>query len=175
VAFLRFVLGLGLATVVALVGGHLVPGFAGYADPFLVVAVLAATAVGPLGALAAGSAAGWVADALGGGPFGLFGFTHGAVGYAVALVAQRIVVDRKSSLAGILAAAGAAQGALLAAVGVLLVGPAGVPSVVELAARVGSTVVLGGAWLFASRTVVGRWRKRRRKSGGIVLPKSLLR
>jgi len=175
VAFARYLAALALAAVVALVGARLVPGFAGFADPFLVVAVLVGTGGRPLVSLFAGSAAGWIADALSGGPFGLLGFTHGTVAYVVALVAQRIVVDRKGSLAGLLAASGAAQGALLAAVGALFVGPAGVPSVLELALRVVSTVALGTAWLLVSRAVVGRWRRRRRKSGNLVLPKSLLR
>jgi len=171
----RFALGLAFAALVHLLGTALWSGFPVVADPLLVAAGLAALAARPERALVAGTVAGWIADALAGGPFGLFGFANGAVAYATAHVAQRVVVDRRRSAAGLLAASAGAQGVLLVVLGVVFRGEGESLAPAELAFRVVTTAVLGLAWLELSRIAVARWRRRSKRSGGLSLPKSLLR
>lgn len=171
----RFALGLAFAALVHLVGTALWSDFPVVVDPLLVAAGLAALAARPERALVAGTVAGWIADALAGGPFGLFGFANGVVAYATAHVAQRVVVDRRRSAAGLLAASAAAQGVLLVVLGVVFRGGGESLTPVELALRVGSSAVLGLAWLELARFAAARWRRRNRRSGGLSLPKSLLR
>lgn len=175
-AAVRFLGGLLLAALVHLAGTALWSGFPVVADPFLVTAVVVALGGRAEPALVAGTLAGWAADALAGGPFGLYGLADGAVAYATALAAQRIVVDRRSSAAGVFAAAAAAQGALLVLLGVVFRGPQETLSPLELLLRVATTAALGLTWMQARRLVAARWRRRgSRKSGGVALPKSLLR
>lgn len=175
-AAIRFLAGLAFAALVHVAGTAIWSGFALVADPFLVAAVVVALGGRAELALVAGTLAGWTGDALTGGPFGLFGLADGAVAYATAIVAQRIVVDRRSSAAGVFAAAAAAQGALLVALGVVFRGSAEILTSLELVLRVASTAALGLAWMQAARWVTARWRRRASpKSGGVTLPKSLLR
>jgi len=167
-AVVRFVLGLLLAAAVAS-GGAIVWGrFGAFVDPFLVVAVLAARYGKPERALVAGTVAGWAADALSGGPFGLLGFADAAVAYAGGLAARRLALDRPDSLAGLFAASAAAQGVLLALLGVVFRDFVGLPGAVEILGRVVSTSILGLGWLLVSRIAVRRWtRWRGRPRGGL--------
>jgi cell shape-determining protein MreD len=175
-AAVRFLAGLALAALLHAGGTALWSGFALIADPFLVAAVAVALSGRAERALVAGTLAGWTADALAGGPFGLYGLADGAVAYATALVAQRLVVDRRSSAAGVFAAAAAAQGALLVALGVVFRGPAETLTPLELVLRVAVAAALGLAWMQTARWTSARWRRRGSpKSGGVTLPKSLLR
>jgi len=176
VSAVRFLLGLALAALVQSAGAALWPYFPVVADPFLVAAVVVGLSGRAERALVAGTLAGWCADALAGGPFGLHGLADGAVAYATALAAQRLVVDRRSSAAGVFAAAAAAQGALLAALGIVFRGAHETLPPLALALRVAAAPALGLAWMQASRWAASRWRRRRApKSGGVTLPKSLLR
>jgi hypothetical protein len=171
---LRFALGLGLAALLHALGVRLIPSFSGGCDLFLVVTLIVARRGRPEAALIGGSLAGWAADAFAGSPFGLFGFTDAAVGYATALAARRLVVERPASLVGLFAAAGAAQGALLVVVSWLILGVE-VPGPGALALRVICAALLGPLAIRIAGAVLGRWRRfRRRPSGGIRLPKSLL-
>ncbi|HEX9798553.1 MAG TPA: rod shape-determining protein MreD [Thermoanaerobaculia bacterium] len=172
---ISFALGVALAALVQLVGTALWSGFPAVADPFLVAVVIAALAGRPERALVAGTLAGWTADVLSGGPFGLYGFADAAVAYAAALAAQRIVVDRRATAAALLAAAAVAQGALLVALGFVFRGGGEAVAPLTLLARVGSTAALGLAWLALARGVAARWRRRGRSTGGGAPPRSLLR
>jgi hypothetical protein len=171
-----FAAGLLLAAALQAAGARLVPGLPDYLDLFLVATVLAARHGHPEGGLFAGCAAGWAADALAGGPFGLFGFADAAVGWGAATAARTLVVTRPGSLAALFALAAAAQGLLLVLLALLgLAGPA-FPPAFPLAVRVATTVAAGLTWLRlqAWASSVTR-RRRRRPSGAIELPKSLLR
>lgn len=175
-AAVRFLLGLALAALVQTAGTALWSYFAVIADPFLVATVVVALAGRAERALVAGLLAGWIADALAGGPFGLHGLADSAVGYATALVAQRVVADRRTTAAGLFAAAAAAQGALLVALGVVFRGPQETLTPLELALRVATAVALGLLWMQLARWAAARWRRRgSSKSGSVSLPKSLLR
>jgi len=170
----RLLAALALALAVTVAGARAVPGFPAWFDFFLVVTLSVARRGRPGQALGTGVAAGWIADALSGGPFGLHGLADSAVGYATALVAQRLVVERTSSLALVFAAGAAVQGGLLAALGRLVVPGGTAPSPLALGVRIATTAAIGVAWNVIAR----RWstrRRRRRKSGSLQVPKSLLR
>src|SRR5690606_24872536 len=101
VALARLLAAIAAAALVAVAGARLSPLFPLVVDPFLLVAVVVARAGRPLPAMLAGTAAGWAADALSGGPFGLHGLADGLVAYGTARAAQQLVVQRKSSLAAV--------------------------------------------------------------------------
>jgi rod shape-determining protein MreD len=175
VPFVRFLAALAAAALLQAAGAMAATDFPRFVDPFLVVTLVVALGRRPLLALAAGTAAGWCADALAGGPFGLLGFADGATGYAAAVAAQRLVVDRRSSRAGLFAAGAAFQGALLALLAVALRPASVAPDALALGARVLTTVLLGLVWTTLAAALGRRWRARRRRpSGGLDLPKSLL-
>ena len=113
----------------------------------------------------AGLVAGWSRDALSGGPFGLYGFADTAVGYGTARAAQQLVVQRRTSLLAVFAAAAAAQSAILTVLELVFVPDAELPSPVWLAAKVGSTALLGLAATALAAAVARRWSSRRRPKG----------
>ena len=173
--FLKFFGGLALAALVHVAATRLEPAWPVFVDLFLVVTVIVARGGRPIEALLAGIAAGWSADALAGGPIGLNGFADSAVGYLAALVAQRLVVHRRSSLAGLFAAAAAAQGAILALLGLLFLAGRELPGPASVALRAATSALAGLLWTQLSNVAIGRWRRRRgRPSGAPDLPKSLL-
>jgi rod shape-determining protein MreD len=164
----RFVLALAAAALAAVAGARLSPFFPLAVDPFLLLAAVVARSGRPLPALLGGTAAGWAADALSGGPFGLFGLADGLVAYGTARAAQQLVVQRKSSLAAIFGAAAAAQGAIVALLGLAFAPGRELPSPLWLAVRVGSTALLGLAWTFLAAAVGRRYATRRRRPAGTV-------
>jgi len=171
----RFLAGLLLAAALQAASARLVPGLTQWIDLFLVVTVVVARRGHPEGALFAGLAAGWTADALSGAPFGLFGFTDAAGGYGAALASRALVVARPGSIASLFALSSAAQSVLVVALAWLGLGGAP-PAPLPLLVRVGTTVVLGLLWLQLRASVGSRFARRRgRPSGSIELPKSLLR
>jgi rod shape-determining protein MreD len=174
-AVLSFAGALAVAALLHLAGTWLFPGFPRLVDLFLVTTVAAARSGRPERALVAGSVAGWVEDALMGGPFGLFGFTNAAVGYLTALVAQRLVVQRQTAIAGVFAAAGAAQGMLLTLLGWAIVGGREMPHPLDLVLRVATTAAAGLAWTQIGVLVARRFRRlRHRPSGSLRIDRSLL-
>ncbi len=169
----RFLAGLLFATALQAAGTRLVPGLPQWVDLFLVVTVIAARHGHPEGALCAGLAAGWAADALSGGPFALFGFANAAVGYGAATAARNLVVARPGSIAALFALSSAAQSLLVLLLVLLgLAGPSH-PAPLPLLIKVASSALLGLAWLRLQAQLAGRFRRRRnRPSGSIELPKS---
>lgn len=162
----RFLAALAVAALAAVAGARLSPLFPLVVDPFLLVAVVIARAGRPVPAIVAGTAAGWAADALSGGPFGLFGLADGLVAYGTARAAQQLVVQRKSSLAAIFAAAAAAQGAIVALLGMVFAPGRELPSPLWLAVRLGVTALLGLAWTGLAAGVGRRFAARRRRPAG---------
>lgn len=172
----RFVLGLLLAAALHAVGTRIAPGFPRAVDLFLVTTVVVARHGRPEGGLFAGLAAGYAADALSGGPFGLNGFADAAVGYGAALAARNLVVARPGSIAALFALGAAAQGALLYLVTAFVVtGPAR-PDLFWLVVRIGSATLAGLSWIRLLAVVEGRLPGRRAgPSGAVETSKSLLR
>ena len=168
-AGVRFFAGLALAVVVQALGTLAWAAFPALVDAPLVVAILASRHGRPERALVAGTLAGWAADALSGGPFGLLGFADAAVAYAAALAAERLVFDRTATLAGLLAAAAAAQGVLLVGLGVIFLDARELPRAEHLLARVATAAALGLAWVGLAALARRRWRGWRaaRPRGGL--------
>jgi len=167
--FLRFALALAGATALQFAGTRFVPGFPYAADLFLVLTVLVASAGRPVDGMFAGLAAGWTADALTVGPFGIHGLADSVVGYATARVAQQLVVQRKSSQALVFAAAAATQSGLLALLGLAFDPARELPSLVWLPVKAAATALLGLAWTGLAATARARWaRRRRRRPSGTV-------
>ena len=172
----RFFFGLLLAAALHAVGTRVVPGFPRAVDLFLVTTVVVARHGRPEGGLFAGLAAGYAADALSGGPFGLNGFADAAVGYGAAFAARNLVVARPGSIAALFALGAAAQGALLYLVAALVVAGPARPDLFWLAVKVASSALAGLAWIRLSAAVERRLPGgRARPSGAIETPKSLLR
>ncbi|KAB2961789.1 MAG: rod shape-determining protein MreD [Thermoanaerobaculia bacterium] len=172
-AVLRFLLALAAVALLHFLGTGMWARFPLAVDLFLVLAVMVGREGRPLPAMFAGMFAGWAADALSGGPFGLHGLADCAVAFGTALVAQQLVVQRRSSLAAIFAAAAAVQGLLLTLLAWVFLPGQESPSPVWLAVRAGSTALLGLAWT-ALAGAFGRRvsaRRRRRASGTLNLPR----
>ena len=159
--FLRFVAALAAAALLHFAGAHLVPNFSRAVDLFLLVVALEARHGNPLSGMFAGLAAGLLADGLSGGPYGLYGFADTAIGFGIALAAQQLVVQRSTSLAGVFAAAAAAQQALLATLALLFRDHAELPDPLWLLIKVAMTAFLGVAWTASANTLATRLKFRR--------------
>ncbi len=174
-AYARFVLGLALAVFVHAAGARWVPWFSAAVDVFLIATVVVARRGRPDSALLAGLACGWAADTLSARPFGLHGFADAAVGYGAALLARELVIDRRSSLAALFAAAALLQEAILALLGRLFLADPAPPPFASWAARIVSTALVGVAWIQISALVAkGARRSSSRASGGAHLPPAQL-
>lgn len=166
----RFALALGLAVLVHTAGVHLHPGFAQAVDLFLVLVVLHAldgdSRAGLLGGLAAGTAH----DALAGGLFGLFGFADTIVGYGVARLSQRLVIERPTGVFPVAVVAAVVQQTVAVGLAMVLLPEPRLPEPVWLAARAATSGVLGTLFF-----ALGRWwrggadRRRQRKREKIQL------
>jgi len=169
VRVLRFALALAAATALHFAGTRLFSAFPLAADLFLVLTVLVARSGRPVDAMFAGLAAGWTADALTVGPFGIHGLVDTVVGFATARVAQQLVVQRKSSQALVFAAAAAVHSGLLALLGLAFDPARELPSLVWLPVKAATTALLGLAWSGLAETGRARWtrRRRRRRSGTV--------
>lgn len=166
----RFALALGLAILVHALGVRLHPVFGQAIDLFLVLAVLNAldgdSRAGLLGGLAAGTAH----DALAGGLFGLFGFADTLIGYGVARLSQRLVIERPSGVLPVAAVAAVVQQAVAVGLALALLPEPRLPDPLWLAIRAAVVAVLGTLFF-----ALGRWwrggtdRRRRRRRERIQL------
>ncbi|HSM12873.1 MAG TPA: rod shape-determining protein MreD [Thermoanaerobaculia bacterium] len=167
--FLRLALALAAVAALQFAGTRLVPAFPLAVDLFLLLTVLVARAGRPVDAMLTGLAAGWTADALTVGPFGIHGLADTVVGYATARVAQQLVVQRKSSQALVFAAAAAVHAGLLVLLGLAFDPTRELPSLAWLPVKAAATALLGLAWTGFAETVRLRWsRRRRRRPSGTV-------
>ena len=164
---LSFLAALAVAAGFQLAGLVLLPGFALVVDLALVVVVLFARDGRVPSAAVGGSVAGLVADALAGGPFGLHGFADTLVGYTAARVAQQLVVQRSSGVVLVFTLASALQQALLAALAILLLPAAELPTAPWMVAKAATTGILGLLLAQSERLLAGRLAARRatRRSG----------
>lgn len=121
---IKFALGLAVALVVHFVGARLLPDFPRAIDVFLVVVVLYGLSGDSFTALLAGLAVGLIQDTLTGGLYGLYGIADTIVGYGIARLAQRLVIQRAT---GVFAVAGMAslaqQGLVVGLAWMLFPGP----------------------------------------------------
>lgn len=162
---LRFLAALLSATLLHFAGVQLFEDFARAVDLFLVLVVYYGLGSGLVAATAVGLVAGWVTDAVTGGPFGLHGFADTIIGYGTAYASQRLVVQRPPGVFLIFSLAAALQQAILVGLVVLLQtgGPA-LPELFWMLLKVGATGVAGVAVLLArgwARRRFESWRARR--------------
>lgn len=165
-ALARFLLALAASVLVHFAGTRLFPAFPLAVDTFLLLTVLVARNGRSETAMFAGLAAGWAADALTGGPFGIHGLADTVVGFATAQASRQLVVQRRSSLASIFAAAAAVHSALLALLDMAFDPQRELPSLAWLPVKVATTALLGLAWTGLSAAARQRWARRRRRPSG---------
>lgn len=109
-----------VTVVVHFVGVQIHPSFSLYVDVFLVLLVLSALSGDSFGAVLLGLATGLVQDTLLSGPLGLFGFADTLVAYGTARLAQRLVIQKATSVLGVVSFASIVQQTLLTALAFLL-------------------------------------------------------
>jgi rod shape-determining protein MreD len=134
---------------------RLFPQLAGVVDLFLVAVVLNALGGDSLSALSFGFVAGLVHDSLTSGPFGLFGFADTLVGYLVARLAQRLVIQRASGVLGVVAFAAIVESAIVVLLVLVLLPPRELPSPLFVFARAGACGLVG----FILHLVTTRFRR----------------
>ena len=117
---LKFAAALVAGVLVHVAAVRLFPDFPRAADLFLVLLVLNALDGNSLAGLLGGVSAGLVADALSGGPFGLFGLVDTIIGYGTAYAVQRLVIQRTTGVFLLFAVAAASQQVLLLGLNLLI-------------------------------------------------------
>lgn len=166
----RFALALAAAVVAHSVGVRWIPAFGQAVDLFLVLAALNALGGDSRAGLLGGLAAGLVHDTVTGGLFGIFGFADTIVGYGVARLSQRLVIERPSGVLPVAAVAAVVQQAVVVGLALVLLPEPHLPEPPWLVLRAVTCGALG-TLLFA----LGRWwrggadRRRRRKRERIQL------
>jgi rod shape-determining protein MreD len=165
--FVRFLVALGLAYLVHLLGLAVTPHFSRFADPFIVVLVWFAMRTNPVLAQLFGAGTGLVQDALTGGLFGLHAVADTLVGYGVALAAQRVVVGQQAVRVLIFAAAAAVQQATLALVMKAMVDEPPMPHPGFVLLKVLVTALLGAVFISLesqARSQLSSWQRRRSRT-----------
>jgi rod shape-determining protein MreD len=160
-AVLRFFAGLVVAALAHYAGTRFWPAFPRAVDLFVLLTILQARRGHAVGGMLAGCAAGAVADALAGGPWGLHGFADTVVGFGIARAAQQLVVQRTTSLAAIFAAGAAAQQAILAGLSLVFRPGAELAEPEWLGVRVATTAALGLVWTRVAERLLARFAARR--------------
>jgi rod shape-determining protein MreD len=153
---IRYVAGLLIALLVHSAGVWAVPEFARAVDLFLVLTVLYGLRGHSLGGLSGVLAAGLAQDALTAGPFGLHGFANTVVGYGVARLTQRLVIERPSGVLLVTAAASLVQQAILASLVLLLLPNRELPEPAWIGLRaLGCGVIATEVWIATQRWRTG--------------------
>jgi len=153
---IRYVAGLLIALLVHAAGVWAVPEFARAVDLFLVLTVLYGLRGHSLGGLSGGLAAGLAQDALTAGPFGLHGLANTVVGYGVARLTQRLVIERPSGVLLVTAAASLVQQAILASLVLLLLPNRELPEPAWIGLRaLGCGVIATAVWIATQRWRTG--------------------
>lgn len=161
---LRFGIALVVAALLQFTGLQVVSWFSLAFDFFLVILVFNALDGDTLAGMLGGMVAGWTADALTGGPFGLFGLANTVVGYVVAATGQRLVIQRASSSLFVFSLAAAAQQAMVLGMSLVLMPSPEAPDLRWLLVKVVTTGVLGlGLYLGSTRlrSKMEIWRRAR--------------
>lgn len=151
----RYVALLLITLLVHVAGVWTIPEFARAVDLFLVLSVLYGLRGESFGGLAGGLGAGLVQDVLTAGPFGLHGFANTLVGYGVARLTQRLVIERPSGVLLVTAAASLVQQAVLASLVLLLLPERELPEPVWIGVRAAGCGVVATVIYLATQ----RWRR----------------
>ncbi len=158
----RLVLGLVAALLVHLVGVHLFPDFPRVMDVFLVFVALRALSGNSLAGLLLGLAAGLIHDNLTGGFYGLYGFADTIVGYGVARLAQRLVIQRATGVFGVVGLASVLQQAVLVGLAFLLLPDPVLPSLWWAGAKAAVCGLVGMVVYAAAGSLADNYETRRR-------------
>jgi hypothetical protein len=152
------------AVAVYFLGMTVSPSFSLYLDVFLVVVVLQALSGDTLGAILLGLAAGIVQDALpANGPLG-FGVANTLVAYGTARLAQRLVIQKATSVLGVVAFASIVQQTLLVSLAWLLLPDPSLPLPWQVAVKALASGILGMI-LYAAAQRFTRARDAKRLAG----------
>jgi len=143
VSALKLTAALAAAVLLHLLGVHLIPSFTLFVDVFLVMVVLYALEGSSLAALLAGLMVGLLHDTLTSGPYGLFGFADTIVGYTTARLAQRLVIQRSTSVLALVSFASVAQQAIVAGLAFVLLPTPELPNPLWVAVKAAVCGLLG--------------------------------
>lgn len=149
---LKLLVGLAAAVLAHAVALELAPAVSRGFDLFVVVVVLHSLDGRSLAGLAGGLAAGMVQDALTGGLFGLYGIADTIIGYGVARVAQRLVIERPGGVAQVAAVAVLVQQVVVVGLVTVLLPDPSLPDPLWVALRAAISGVVamflfaGGGW-----------------------------
>lgn len=139
----RFAVVLLAAIVGHLAIVRLVPQAARFVDLFLVAALYHALSASPVAGMFYGMVAGLTADAVSGGPYGLYGIAGTLAGFAAGTISQLVVIQRSTGAFGLFAAGSAVQQAALVVVALLALPSPVLPDGLSIAGRTLCTGVLG--------------------------------
>ena len=163
IPLLRFAAALLTVILLHALGVWLVPEFARSIDLFLVLTVIYALGGDTMVGLLVGLVAGLTNDVLTGSLFALHGFVDTLVGYGMARLAQRLVIDRVSGAFLVTGVASALQQVLLAGLVLLLLPQPELPEPVWIAIRAAGTGMAAAAVLLASRNLRTNLAERRQR------------
>jgi rod shape-determining protein MreD len=164
VTFARFLVALGGAYLLQLLGVAISPHFSQLVAPFLLVLVWFAMRTTPVGAQLLGAFTGLLEDSLTGGLFGLHAFADTLLAYGVSLASQRVVVGQQAVRVLIFAGAAVLQQAVLALLLVAMLEQPPLPSLGFAALKVLTTSLLGALLISMetrARSQWGAWQRRR--------------
>lgn len=162
---IRFFIALAVCVVVQTVGLQISPTFTRAVDVFLVLVVVRSLSSSPAQAMLYGLVAGWTADALAGLPFGTFGIADTLTAFAVAMVAQRLVIERSLSRFGIFTAAALVQIAALTLLARVFVAAGDAPGIVWVVVKALTTGLLATLVMGVAASMTRRWSQARRDRG----------
>lgn len=152
---LKLLLGLGAAVLIHLAGARLFPQFPVVIDVFLVAVALHALSGNSLAALLVGLLVGLLQDTLSGGPYGLYGIADTIVGYSIARLAQRLVVQRATGIFAVVSFALVLQQALVALLTFLLLPDPPLPDPLWVAVKALSSGAIG----MLAYVAAGEWNR----------------
>lgn len=159
----RFALALVLAVIAHTLGVRVHPTFAQAVDLFVTLAVLHALDGDSVAGLLGGLAVGMAHDALSGGLFGLFGIADTIVGYGVARLSQRLVIERAIGVFPVAAVAAVFQQVIVVGLALLVLADPRLPDPRWLAARALTTGLVATLLYASSRWWTGSSDRRRRR------------
>jgi len=162
---IRFILALAVCTLIQTAGLQITPLFARVVDVFLVLVLVWALPSSPLQAMLYGLVAGWTTDALAGLPFGTFGIADTLTAFTVAMVAQRLVIERGISRFGIFTAAALVQIGTLTLLARVFAAATDMPGLGWVALKAVTTGLLAALAVGLGGGIRRRWARARRDRG----------
>lgn len=162
----RFLVGCALATALQLLGLHLFGSAFAVFDLLLVVALYNAIDNTPVPSLFGGSFAGLIQDALTGGLFGLHGFALTLAAWLVAVLRQRLTIQKPFQVGLLFSLTAVLQLAVIAVLQYAMLPGSEAPDLWTACWRMLSTGALGALMLFTANRIrqrYGAWIKQRRQ------------